>query len=284
MTVSGEVVRDGGSLLGPSLVSRYLRVLGISRKPPSMAALSELVQAHLTRVPFENVSKLLRRKHLGLTGLPGIALFLDGIERHHLGGTCYSNNYHLHALLRTLGYEARLCGADMRDPDVHVVIGVSVDGRDHLVDVGYGAPFRQPMPLDGDADHVVIAGGDRYVLKPRDATGRSRLELHRDGVVKHGYVAKPEARTIGEFEAVIARSFGPDATFLNALLLARFFPDRSVRIRNLSVTESHGARTETHTLRSRDELATEIERCFEIPESMAAEAVAELGEMSDPWS
>jgi arylamine N-acetyltransferase len=145
--------------------------LGVAKREPCVPALAELVSAHVMRVPFENVSKLYRRKHLGLAGLPGIELFLEGIERYHFGGTCYSNNFHLYTLLASLGYRARLCGADMSNPDVHMVIMVNVDGREYLVDGGYAAPFLSPLPRDLKEDYVVALGRDRYVLRPQDTTG-----------------------------------------------------------------------------------------------------------------
>ncbi len=72
---------------GPSrdLFDRYLRLLGITRSRPSLQALREVTLAHLTRVPFENVSKLYLRKQSELRGLPGLERFLDGIERQRLG-------------------------------------------------------------------------------------------------------------------------------------------------------------------------------------------------------
>ncbi len=79
------------------LLDRYLDAQGVPRRRPSLDALCEIVQAHLLRVPFENISKLYYKKHLGLRGLPSLELFLDGIERCHFGGTCYANNYYAHA-------------------------------------------------------------------------------------------------------------------------------------------------------------------------------------------
>ncbi len=202
---------------------RYLRLLGVPARAPSLAALDELVRAQLTRVPFENVSKLHRRR-AGLRELPDLERHLDGVERHHFGGTCYPNNLHLHGLLAELGYDVRLCGADMTKPDVHLACIVTVDGHEHIVDGGYGAPFLAPLPRDLDRDHVIELGRERYVLRPQDAAGRSRLDLYRDGVLQHGYLLKPEPRRIEEFAAVIADSFRDDATFMNALVAVRFFP------------------------------------------------------------
>ena len=132
-------------------------MLGVSRRGPTPEALRELVAAHLTRVPFENISKLYNRKHHDLADLPPLQLYLDGIERYHFGGTCYSNNFHFYSLLASLRYDVKLCAADMRTPDVHAVIMVNVDGREYLVDAGYGAPFLSPLPRDLATEYIVEA-------------------------------------------------------------------------------------------------------------------------------
>jgi arylamine N-acetyltransferase len=268
----------------PELISRYLAVLGVSRQEPTLEALRELVTAHLTHVPFENISKLYNRKHHGLAGLPSLELYLDGIERCHFGGTCYANNFHFYSLLASLGYDVKLCAADMTNPDVHIVIMVTVDGREYLVDGGYGAPFLSPIPRDLRTDYVVELGRDLYVLKPQDAKGRSCLELYRDGQPKHGYLAKPEARQIEEFRQVIAESFRPDAIFLNSVLLTRFYSDRAVMIHNLMLVKSQGSESTVRSLASRDQLVATVEEHFEMPRAIVAEVVSELGDLQDPWS
>lgn len=270
--------------LHEQLIERYLRALGVTRREPSADALADLVAAHVMRVPFENISKLYRKKRLGLTGLPSVEQFLEGIEQYHFGGTCYSNNSHFYTLLASLGYRVKLCGADMSNPDVHMVIMVEVDGREYLVDGGYAAPFVSPLPRDLTEDYVVALGRDRYVLKPQDAAGCSRLEMYGDGAMKHGYLAKPMPRNIEEFNPVIADSFRVRATFLNALLLARFYPDRSVVIHNLTVIESRETEATIRSLGSREELVVEVERQFGIPRAVVGEAVSELHELVDAWA
>jgi len=265
------------------LVARYLEILGISRKPPSMQALTELVTAHLTRVPFENISKLYYRKRLGLTYLPPIRMYLDGIEQCHFGGTCYSNNFYFYSLLASLGYQIKLCAADMATPEVHAVSMVTVGGHEFLVDTGYAAPFLSPLPRDLKSDHVVSLGRDRYVLKPQDANGCSRLELYRDGILKHGYLAKPDAKRIEDFRRVIGDSFGPDATFLNSILLARFYPGRSIVIHNHMLIESRGEKSALHPLQDSSAVVAAIHEHFEMPRDVITEAIAGLKELQDAW-
>jgi len=270
--------------LSEDIVAQYLAVLEVARADSSLAALRELLTAHMTRIPFENISKLYYRRHLGLMNLPEVQLYLEGIKRYHFGGTCYSNNYYFHLLLRSLGYEAKLCAADMRTPEVHAVNMITIEGREYLADTGYAAPLLDPIPRDLDTDYEITLGRDRYVLKPQDENGCSRLELYRDGVLRHGYLARPAARKLEDFSNVIAGSFSADATFLNCLLLARFTRNGSTVIHNFALIQSDQRRSSVHTLANRDELIAAIEHHFCMPPEIVAEAVGELANLQDPWS
>jgi N-hydroxyarylamine O-acetyltransferase len=269
--------------LPEDVLAHYLAILNLPREAPSPEALRRLVTAHLTRIPFENISKLYYRKRLGLVNLPDIRLYLDGIEKRHFGGTCYSNNYYFHLLLRSLGYEARLCAADMSTPGVHALNVITIDGREYMADTGYAAPLLEPIPRDLGTDYVVTLGRDRYVLRPQDTNGCSRLDLYRDGVLRHGYLAKPAPRRIEDFSEVIAGSFSADATFLNAVLLARFCPGRSIVIHNLSLIESNKEKSQVHVLADRRELVAAIEQHFSMPPEIVSEALDGLGALQDAW-
>lgn len=270
--------------LRPSEAKRYLALLDVPESEPSLDALTRIVQAHMMKVPFENISKLYRWKTSGLQELINLTLFLDGIEQYHFGGTCYSINFHLHQLLNFLGFDVVLCGADMNRPDVHIVNIVRVAGREYIVDVGYAAPFIQPLPRDLQNDYVISLGIDQYVLNPSDATGRSRLTLYRNGTAHHGYIVNPMPRSIGHFAKVIADSFDPDATFMNAILLARFGYDCSQVLHNMTFIESRGTRVRKKSISTTDELIAVIEKIFAIPAAISQVALDGLSMHQDAWS
>lgn len=265
------------------LIKRYLHVLGVSPLTPSLSALTKITTAHLTRIPFENISKLYRKRRFGFTGLPDVQTFLDGVEHYHFGGTCYANNFYLYCLLKSLGYEVELCGADMSRPDVHVVSMLALEGREYLVDAGYGAPFLEPLPRDLDSEYVIALGRSRYVLKPQDANGCSRMDLDKGDGERHGYLAKPAPKRIEDFSEAIADSFRREATFMNALLLTRFWPGRSVMIHNMTVTEARGMEWKTRRLGSRAELLAEIEMQFGMPREVVKDAIAGLRELRNAF-
>jgi len=269
--------------LTPAQREKYTALLGVGSGPPGLDHLRALVRAHLTRVPFENISKLWYRATLGLEGLPGIDRYLEGIARYGFGGTCYANNYYLYLLLLSLGYDARLCGADMSRPDVHIVVMVRAGEREFILDGGYAAPFLEPFPAGSAAEVTVSLGNERYVLSPRDARGRSRLAMYRDGLLKHGYAVNPAPRHIEEFRQVIADSFLPSATFMNAVVVARFEEGRSLVLHNRTIIETRGSLVRLTHLGGREEVVGAIERQFGIPSGIASVALPDLERLSDPW-
>jgi N-hydroxyarylamine O-acetyltransferase len=268
----------------PAIFDRYLSILGVELEPPGIEHLSRLVQAQMTRVPFENISKLWLKKTRGATSNPSLEEHLEGIERHNFGGTCYANNPFFALLLQHLGYDVTICGADMSKPDVHVVSIVRLDGREYLVDVGYGAPFYDPMPRDLDGDQEIIFGKNVFLLRSQDSMGRSRVDQIRDGELIHGYLVNPEPREIDHFSRVIRESYNDEATFLNVLVVERFFVGRSVRFHNLTLTQSTPDTSQTTRLADREELVAAVEHYCRINADIVREAISNFPLTADIYS
>lgn len=256
--------------------AQYLRILGLEHQAPSHDYLGELVAAQLRRVPFENISKLYYRKKNNLRGLIDFDLHLDGIEQYNFGGTCYANNYYLNCLLNYLGFKAALCRADMTEPDVHVVNIVRLDSREYLVDVGYGAPFDFPMARDLDTDIEIRQGNEWYVLKPQDTRGISSMEHYRDGKLVHGYRVNPAPRKINIFHKVIADSFDDEGMFMTNLRAVRFYEDRMISLKNLSLTRYTIDAVQIEELTGLKNLVETIVKHFEMPAEMVRYAVTGL--------
>ena len=60
---------------------RYVAILGVESESPSLDHLSRLVRAQITRVPFENISKLYLKITQGAAYIPSLEEHLDGIEQ-----------------------------------------------------------------------------------------------------------------------------------------------------------------------------------------------------------
>jgi arylamine N-acetyltransferase len=259
------------------LHTRYLRLLGFDQPPTGLDGLRLLVRRHLIRVPFENLSKLLLFDREGAGRAITLPEFLDGIEHHDFGGTCYTSTPHLADLLRALGYRADLLGADMTNPDVHTCLRVSCGGlpagAGYLIDAGFAAPFREPIALDA-LPYRVAEGTHRYVFD-RHPRGLA-LTFQSRGEPSLSYVAHDPPRSFDDFEPIIRASFAAGAYFLNCLRIARFFEDHSVELLNRTMSvHRDGVTTETE-FGSLDELERAVHTDFAMPRCPVREASAVL--------
>jgi arylamine N-acetyltransferase len=265
------------------LFDRYLDVLQASREEPSLEALSRVVSAHLIRVPFENVSKVLRKLSGADSVFSTLDEYLSGIEQYGFGGTCYTNNYYLYQLLAHLGYEIKLCGADMEGyaPNIHMVSVVTIDSNEYMVDVGYGAPFWEPIVRSSAESVTVEFGQHKYSLKPQDSAGRSQMEVYRSGELVHGYLANPKSCELADFMPVIEDSFRSEARFMNHLSLSLFGERQSLSIRDFSLVEVNGGSVREQTLRNRAEVTEIVIERFRFPADKVKKALAQLSALDE---
>jgi len=135
--------------------------------------------AHLTAVPFENLSI-----HAGeAVVLEDEALFAKIVGRRR-GGFCYEDNGLFAALLRALGFEVSMLSAEVANAEGvygpafdHMTLMVTLEER-WLADVGFGDSFVEPLLLDERGEQVqgrhaysITREGDRLVMSRRDVDG-----------------------------------------------------------------------------------------------------------------
>ncbi len=256
-----------------NLFNKYLKVLGIGRSEPTLNYLTELLASQLNNIPFENISKIFYYKTLQLRNIPDFELYLNGIEKHNFGGTCYSNNYYFNQLLNHLGFDVILCGADMSSPDVHLTNIVTIDNNKYLVDVGYGAPFFRPIPMDINEIYSIIHGYDKYSYFPLNKEGLFELKQFSKNNIKHGYIVKPFKRDIKEFQKVIEDSFSKSATFLNRITIIKYYHSSSTSVRNYSLIKIKDREVKKIDLADRNEIINTITVNFKIKKDIVEESV-----------
>jgi arylamine N-acetyltransferase len=264
------------------LFDKYLGLIGLGVGNTSFELLCKIIRAHLIKIPFENISKLLY-KNEGVKDIPDLNTYLDGIEKYNFGGTCYSNNYYLYLLLKHLGYKIKLCGADMKNPDVHVISIVTIDRNEFIVDVGYAAPFFEPLPIGLNKDHIVKSGEEEYRIKPIDKNGMTIVEQYYNGKLQHWYSANPRLRKIEEFSKVIKDSYADKAVFMNALRITRFMVDGSIVLKNLSLTETTSLKSSVTKIPVKN-ISVIIQQKFGMPTEIVKEALLNLKELKDIYS
>lgn len=250
------------------LFRRYLGILGWVGDP----GLHELVSSHLIKVPYENVSMLLRPADG--PRVPPIDEFLRGIADQDLGGTCYAIAGHFAALLQFLDYDVELLAADAGGvPRAHAVCRVRLDDQLLLVDVGHGAPFYHPIALD-ELPATVLHGDITYKLD-RHVSHREAVEVvtQREGTRAHSYVAKPPAIDLDGFGPAIDRAYAADAHFMRRLRITRFFASRVLEVDNNRLITTHHNITTVAPIRDLDELETIVYEAMQLPRMPIREAV-----------
>jgi N-hydroxyarylamine O-acetyltransferase len=253
------------------LFRRYLGILGWVGDP----GLHELVSSHLIKVPFENVSKLLRPADA--PRVPPIDEFLRGIADLDFGGTCYAIAGHFAALLQFLDYDVELLAADAGGaPRAHAVCQVRLDEVLYLVDVGYGAPFYHPIPLDELP--TAVPHGDVNFQIDRHVSHREAVEVvtSRAGARDHSYVAKPPAVALEGFAPSVDRSYAADAHFMRRLRISRFFASRVLEVDNNRLITTHHNITTVTPISGIEELEAIVHEAMQLPRMPVREAVEAL--------
>jgi N-hydroxyarylamine O-acetyltransferase len=152
-------------------VANYLALLGLEREQPGLDYLRRLTRAHLMRVPFENITSILRRAAAGTADVPPVdrASELDAWMGRRGGGLCFEIADMFGTVLSELGFQTHRVLAVISFPGSHQGLVVRVGATRYLVDAGNGAPFFEPIPLrDGEPvefSHV----GLTYRFRPEAA-------------------------------------------------------------------------------------------------------------------
>ena len=151
-------------------VERYLSLIGVEEEAPGLDGLGRLVRAHVQGVPFENSASLLRRHEAGAGPVAAIdpRMLLADWEARRAGGVCFEHAEMFGRLLVELGYDVIPIAGEISFPGSHQALVVDLAGARWLVDVGNGAPFFEPIPLDRPIEIHRLGLSYRFAADPGD--------------------------------------------------------------------------------------------------------------------
>ncbi len=207
----------------------YFRRIGYAgERAPTLATLRGILWAHVTAIPFENLSP-----YLGQPVPVTLPELEQKIVREGRGGYCYELNTLLGAALEALGFNlvrmlARVrwqVPAEVVTGRSHLCLRVAIDGEEWLVDGGFGgvgptAPLRLAETAVQDTPHE-----------------RRRLTRREDGTVRHEVELAPgewqdvfhlELTPIHPVDVMGANWFTsthPDSLFRRSLIVTLVQPD-----------------------------------------------------------
>ncbi len=244
-------------------IAAYLKRINYTGSlTPSSETLRALQSAHLSAVPFENLSIHYRQPIV----LDDEALF-NKIVTQNRGGFCYELNGLFAAMLRGLGFKVSMLSARVANnegefgPDFdHMTLMVELDER-WLADVGFGDSFRSPLLLDareeqvqGDRAYKLEAEGDRLLLWQR---------LPGEGW-KTQYSFNLEPFAFADYAGMCQyHQTSPESHFTRGRLCSRATPGGRVTLSELRlITAEDGQRNER--LLSEDEYLSILKELFDV--------------------
>jgi N-hydroxyarylamine O-acetyltransferase len=255
---------------------------------PDLATLRALHRAHVDRIPFENLDIQMG----GAIALDAGTLEAKMIRRRR-GGYCFEQNRLFASALESIGFAPDTCEARVRQglprasgstanaaeaslsrtmrPRTHMVLTVRCDGREWLVDVGFGGDgLVEPLVMDGS--EVEQAGtvyrmakeGSLAVFQRRVADAWEDL-----------YAVLPDAVHPIDFEmANWYTSTYPRSPFVLNLTAQRITNGTRHILRNLAYTVARGAESTTREI-TRAELVPLLRGVFglDVPEDATFRAL-----------
>lgn len=224
-----------------AITDRYLDALGLARRPPDRALLTEIARRHVERFPFASVGvRLADDLPLDLTSLH------QRIVVQQRGGYCFEHNGLVYEVLANLGFPVRLTLARViynqaiHPGLTHRVTLVDCEGDRYLVDVGFG-PLGPDQPVNWTGTTSSNAGRRFRVAEPRP--GEFHLQTWKEGGFFSLY--RFELARYGQADCELGHFFSskhPQAAFVNNLVVSRIFEHeiRSLRNRGYRILRGSG--------------------------------------------
>jgi arylamine N-acetyltransferase len=146
------------------MIENILQHLKVKRSPPTLEYLQELMTAYCSNVPWESVSKIVKKKLCDQTKnfLRLENEFWTSAFQYGTGGTCYESNWAFFCFLQNVGFDGYLTINNIIDKSsVHSAIVIIIKGKKYVVDIGY--PTYAPIPVDEEA----VAVSDNLMINYR---------------------------------------------------------------------------------------------------------------------
>ncbi|XP_037669104.1 arylamine N-acetyltransferase 1 [Choloepus didactylus] len=203
-------------------IEAYFERIGYknSRKKLDLETLTDVLQYQIRAVPFENLNI-----HCGGAMELGIEAIFDQVVRKNRGGWCLQVNHLLYWALTTMGFETTILGGYVYNSLVdkyssrmiHLLLQVTIGGRNYIVDAGFGRSYQiwQPLELISGKDQPQVPcifrltqEGEMWSLDQirREQYLPNQEFLNSDLLEKNKYRKiysfTLEPRTIADFESV----------------------------------------------------------------------------------
>jgi arylamine N-acetyltransferase len=249
---------------------------GIRLEEPGSGLLRAVVTEY-SNIPYENLTKIIRKfseeEFSRRRRMPEEVM--EGYISQGTGGTCFSLTYCLGAILSGAGFTCYPVMADMKKPNVHCALTVSLGRKRYLVDPGY--LLGEPVELSGGTEEVQTPFGS-VELRPRGRTGYD-LYTVTGTERKWRYRLKMTPVPRDMFMKYWERSFS--LPMMNSVQLTRLSRKGHLYIRDHHLRFRTGERKVNENIRN--DIEKRIESEFGIPGDVTSLARGYIEKMKESW-
>lgn len=124
-----------------------LQHLKVKKSSPTVEYLQELIIAYCSNVPWESVSKIVKKELCNKINCLRLENeFWTSAFQYGTGGTCYESNWAFFCFLQSLGFNGYLTVNKIIDKSsAHTAIVIIINDKKYIVDIGY--PTYAPILL-----------------------------------------------------------------------------------------------------------------------------------------
>ncbi|XP_005373661.1 PREDICTED: arylamine N-acetyltransferase 2-like [Chinchilla lanigera] len=172
-------------------IGEYLERIGYKnfKSKLDLETLTDVFQHHIRAVPVENLDM-----HCGESMELDLETLFDQIVRKNRGGWCLQVNHVLYWALTTMGFQTTMLGGYVHISSVdnyssnmvHLVVQVTISGRNYIVDAGFGRSYQFWEPLE------LISGKDQPQVPAIFHLTEQNETWYLDHIRREQYISNPE--------------------------------------------------------------------------------------------
>lgn len=252
-------------------VNSYLRRInstGILRSDPD--TLRELQYKHVLTIPFETLDI-----HHQIPIILKVNLLFQKVIRDNRGGYCYELNVLFQHLLRCCGFDVHLIAGRLHHGNnrygrefEHMALIVHLEGRDWLVDVGYGDFSLVPLLLapgdiqsDGRNYYQII---DRVMVDGQAYLGVAKWNNSIQDF-KIDYVFTVTSRAVSDFFGMNEfHQTSPESHFARSLICTMPTADGRITLINNKLIRTENGRRQVRIIQHEDQRDQLLEKYFQM--------------------
>lgn len=214
--------------LSNSLMKEVLDYLDCPVKAPTLRYLNQLIDAYIRRVPWESVSRILKRYETPRTeDCPRWPEeFWGEAMQHGFGGTCFESSLAFYSLLMKLGYEGYLTVNDMGEHrGCHAAIVLLICGKKYLVDITI--PIHSAVQFNPHKVTRRPTTFQHYTIRPIRKNRYEVKRSHRPNKIAFTLVDVPV--DLQEYRTIVENDYAETGLFLKSVVMVKVIGNRTHR-------------------------------------------------------